>query len=569
MDLSVVILNYNVKSFLEQALRSTLAAMEGLDGEVFVVDNASTDGSVEMVRASFPQVHLIANEENVGFAKGNNIALVKCEGRYILLLNPDTVVHRDTLRTMVDFMDRHPEAGAAGCKILDPDGTLQLACRRGFPTPTVALFKIIGLSALFPKSRLFGRYNLTYLNPDETAEVDAISGSFMMVRREIIRRVGLLDETYFMYGEDLDWFYRIRQAGYKIFYVPATEIVHFKGESSKQVSKTKHLMDFYRAMYIFVRKHLRRRYTFFPEWLLTVGIVLRGLFSLIARLLEKCAIPLIDLVLVLTGFSLGIITRFGALRLPAPFGDARSYFIIYGTISAMWLSAFLLVGLYGRKKYSAFRALIGVILGFLAVTSAPFFRKDYAFSRLVALYSLGYNAVLIPGWRILINRLSKRRTGYWIGRKRTLIVGTNHEGVSFLRTVRDHPALGYDVIGFVDDDGEMRGRSVAGTGVVGLVDDLPELVREYHIDEIIITTSTVPYSQILGLSSKLNRPNVQFKLVPSSFEEMVGALALEAPDDIPLIDIAYGPRRVWDHLAKRFFDRRNKSLPRNSTEHHG
>ena len=566
MDLSVVILNYNVKSFLEQALRSTLAAMEGLDGEVYVVDNGSTDGSVEMVRASFPQVHLIANEENVGFARGNNIALVKCRGRTILLLNPDTVVHRDTLRVMVDFMDRHPEAGAAGCKILNPDGTLQLSCRRGFPTPGVAFFKIVGLSSLFPKSRLFGRYNLTYLDPDKIAEVDAVSGSFMMVRREVIERVGLLDETFFMYGEDLDWFYRIQQAGYKIYYVPTTEIVHFQGESSKQVPKTKHLMDFYRAMYIFVRKHLRRRYTFFPEWFLTVGIILRGLFSLIVRVLAKCAIPLLDLVLVWVGFSLGIITRFGTFALPPPFRNVRSHLIIYGAISAMWLGAFYLVGLYGRRKYSAFRALAGVILGFLAVTSAPFFRKDYAFSRLVALYSLVYNAILIPGWRVLVGIISKRRAGYWIGRKRTLIVGTGREGVSFLRTVRDHPALGYDVVGFVDNDGEMRGRLVEGTGVVGLVEDLPQLVHEYKIDEIVITTSTVPYSQILGLSSKMGRTNVQFKLVPTSFEEMVGEVRLEALGDIPLIDISLLPRRVWNRLAKRFSDKRKNSLPRNHTD---
>ncbi|MFH1008586.1 MAG: glycosyltransferase [Candidatus Latescibacterota bacterium] len=551
MDLSVVILNYNVKSFLEQAIRSTLAAMEGIDGELFVVDNASTDGSVEMVRDGFPQVTLIANTENVGFARGNNIALRKCQGRHILLLNPDTVVHRDSLRVMVDFMDQHPEAGAAGCKILNPDGTLQLACRRGFPTPGVAFFKIVGLSRLFPRSRLFGRYNLTYLDPEQTTEVDAISGSFMMVRREVLERVGLLDETYFMYGEDLDWFYRIRLAGYKIFYVPATEIVHFKGESSKRVPKTKHLVDFYRAMYLFVRKHHRRRYAFFPEWLLTLGIVLRGGISLILRLVEKYAIPLIDLVLVLIGFCLGILTRFGALRLPAPFESVRSHFIIYGTVSAIWLSAFVLVGLYGRKKYSASRAFLGVLLGFVSVTSVSFFRKDYAFSRLVAMYSLGYNALLIPGWRIWVDRLSKRRAGYWIGRKRTLIVGTQHEGLSFLRTVRDHPALGYDVVGFVDNDGQMRGRSLEGTGVVGLVEDLPDLVREYQVDEIIITTSTVPYSQILGISSKLNRPNVQFKLVPTSFKKMIGERALDASDDIPLIDIAYAPRRVWDRLAKR------------------
>ncbi|HID95340.1 MAG TPA: glycosyltransferase [Candidatus Latescibacteria bacterium] len=298
MDLSIVIVNYNVKSFLRQALRTIVDASRGLETEIFVVDNGSSDGSAEMVSELYPGVQLIQNRQNVGFARANNQALRRCQGRYILLINPDTIVRQDTLVTMVRFLDEHPEAGAAGCKILNPDGTLQLACRRGFPTPGAAFFKITGLSRLFPKSSRFARYNLTYLDPDQVHEVDALSGSFMVVRREALDGVGLLDETFFMYGEDLDLCYRIKEAGWKIFYVPETEIIHFKGESTKRIPRLKSLIAFYGAMHIFVGKHLSKRYRLLTRWLLTAAILLRGLFSLIGRVAGRLLMPMVNFILV-------------------------------------------------------------------------------------------------------------------------------------------------------------------------------------------------------------------------------------------------------------------------------
>src|SRR3990172_4972493 len=234
MDLSVIIVNYNVRDFLENALASAREAMKGIDGEVIVVDNASDDGSVEMVGRKFPGVRMVANDRNIGFAAANNIALRLSRGRYMLLLNPDTIVKEDTFQIIIRFLDTHPDAGLAGCRILNPDGTLQLACRRSFPTPWVAFTKISGLSALYPESRIFGKYNLGYLDPDRTYEVDAISGSFMAVRREAYEKAGGLDEEYFMYGEDLDWCYRIKQAGWKVYYVSGTRIIHYKGESVRR-----------------------------------------------------------------------------------------------------------------------------------------------------------------------------------------------------------------------------------------------------------------------------------------------------------------------------------------------
>ena len=186
-DVSVIIVNYNVRDFLHQSLLSIQKALKGIRSEIFVIDNASDDGSAEMVRRRFPHVQLIASTANLGFAKANNIALKKARGKFLLLINPDTIVQEDTIRVMVEFLQNHPEVGLAGCKILNPDGSFQPACRRGFPTPWVAFTKIFGLSKLFPKTKLFGKYNLTYLNTEETYPVDAVSGSFMMVQKRNIR----------------------------------------------------------------------------------------------------------------------------------------------------------------------------------------------------------------------------------------------------------------------------------------------------------------------------------------------------------------------------------------------
>ena len=211
-------MNYNVRDLLENTLHSVIDSLRHIEGEIFVVDNASDDGSVEMLRARFPMITVIANNENLGFAKANNQALQRSRGKYFLILNPDTLLQEDTITTMLRFLDENPDVGIAGSKIIQPDGTIEPACRRSFPSPWVSFTKLAGLSNLFPKSRFFGKYNLTYLSDDETYEVDAISGCFMMIRRDVYDEIGGFDESYFMYGEDLDLCYRTQKAGWKIYY---------------------------------------------------------------------------------------------------------------------------------------------------------------------------------------------------------------------------------------------------------------------------------------------------------------------------------------------------------------
>ena len=281
MKLSIVIVNYNVEHFLEQCLHSVYTALEGIDGEVWVVDNNSVDGSLAMLKRKFPQVKLIANKENVGFARANNQAIRQSEGEYVLLLNPDTLVEPDTFSKCLDFMDRTPDAGGLGVKMLNGNGEFLPESKRGLPVPSVAFYKIFGLSKLFPKSKKFGAYHLTYLSPDEINAVDVLSGAFMLMRKSALDKVGLLDEDYFMYGEDIDLSYRLLKGGWENWYQPS-DIIHFKGEST-QKSSFRYVHVFYQAMLIFFRKHYGHQ-----SFLFTVPVKLAIYF--------RAALSLIDII---------------------------------------------------------------------------------------------------------------------------------------------------------------------------------------------------------------------------------------------------------------------------------
>jgi len=290
LDVAIVIVNYNTRDPLRDCLKSLFASQGSFDFGVWVVDNASQDGSAAMVRAEFPQARLIESSVNGGYAYANNLGLREigfdsCAGprgqrgaegsqpllpRFALLLNPDTIVPPGALADMLAFMDGRSDAGVAGPKLVLPSGQLDLACRRSFPTPEVSFYRMVGLSQLFPRSRLFGRYNVTYLAEDQMAEVDSVVGACMLVRGEAIRQVGLLDERFFMYGEDLDWALRIKQAGWKVYYYPAVRVLHVKRAASRHSSKAQ--IEFYRAMRLFHYKHYAASTPRWLHWLVLTGI---------------------------------------------------------------------------------------------------------------------------------------------------------------------------------------------------------------------------------------------------------------------------------------------------------
>jgi len=280
LDLAVIIVSYNVSHLLHRCLETVYASTGDISYDVVVVDNVSKDDTVQMVQTEFPQAKLIANSENVGYPAGNNqgMRLLGVEGqnapRYTLLLNPDTEVPPNCFADFIRYMDENKDVGVVGPRLLLPNGNLDLACRRSFPSPEVSLYRMLGLSRLFPKSPRFGRYNMTYLDETELAEVDAVVGAFMMVRTSTIQQVGMLDETFWMYGEDLDWAKRIKDAGWKIIYNPSVIVLHVKRASSKQNPKAQ--IEFYRAMPIFYYKHYYKTTPKPIHWLIVLGLALRG-----------------------------------------------------------------------------------------------------------------------------------------------------------------------------------------------------------------------------------------------------------------------------------------------------
>jgi hypothetical protein len=281
LDLTIIIVNYNTCDLLLDCLNSIQQNQGNISFKIIVVDNNSSDNSTHMVTAKFPHVELIVSKINGGFAYANNLGLRQAgfsnQGeiepgapRYALLLNPDTILPDTGLVKMISFMDTHPEAGASGPKLVLPNSSLDLACRRSFPTPQVSFYRMTGLSKLFPHHHTFGRYNMTFANPDELTEVDSVVGAFMLVRREAIIQAGLLDETYFMYGEDIDWAYQIKANGWKIYYNPAVEVKHVKRAASRNSAKAQ--IEFYRAMDIFYRKYYADTTPFWLHALVVTGI---------------------------------------------------------------------------------------------------------------------------------------------------------------------------------------------------------------------------------------------------------------------------------------------------------
>lgn len=304
LDLAIVIVSYNTRDLLRACLRSVYASQGDFTYRVCVVDNSSSDGSGQMVREEFPQVLLIESPVNGGYAYANNLGL-RAFGftdagqevadpaslpRYVLLLNPDTVLPPEALREMIAFMDARPLAGVVGPKLVRLDGSLDKACRRSFPTPEVSFYRLFGLSKLFPRSPRFGRYNLTYLDPDQLVQVDSVVGAFMLVRAEAVRQAGLLDETFFMYGEDLDWAYRIKQHGWQVWYNPAVTVLHIKEASSRHSRRAR--VEFYRAMAIFYRKHYAAQTPRWLHYLILGGIALRGGWELALRPLRRLPLPI-------------------------------------------------------------------------------------------------------------------------------------------------------------------------------------------------------------------------------------------------------------------------------------
>jgi len=303
LQLSVIIVNYNVKYFLEQCLYSVQKACLGIEAEIIVTDNSSTDGSREYLEQNFPAVNFIWNSENAGFAKANNLALEKAKGGFILFLNPDTLLSEDSIEKCLQFFAANKIAGAIGIHMIDGSGNFLKESKRAFPSPLTSLFKLSGLARLFPRSATFARYHLGHLSEKENHEVDVLAGAFMIMPKKVLDEIGNFDERFFMYGEDVDLSYRIQKAGYKNFYLAESTIIHFKGESTKRGSLN-YVRLFYKAMSLFVKKHYSGSKAGVFIFLIQTAIIIRAFFSALGKLLNKIGLPIPNDSILLRSFGL-------------------------------------------------------------------------------------------------------------------------------------------------------------------------------------------------------------------------------------------------------------------------
>ncbi len=576
IDLSVIIVNYNVREFLEQALRSVERAFADLSVEVFVVDNNSVDGSAAMVRSRFPGVHLIANTRNEGFSKANNQAIRDARGRYILLLNPDTIVQEDTLSTMVRFMESRPDAGAMGCKILNPDGTFAPESRRAFPTPSVAFYRLVGLSKLFPDNPVFGRYNLSYLPVDEEAEVDALSGSCMLVRRSALlytrayaeqlegaanegsfddlehlngsAGAGLLDEDFFMYGEDLDWCFRIQKAGWKIYYTPETQIIHYKGESTKK-GDSRYVRLFYGAMLLFTEKHFKSGYSRIMRLALHVGILIRATLQLIANWVRRYRWPIVDAAIIYVLMILSGIVRFSSLGIEMSPLFPAVVVPIY-VISTVVGTA--LAGGYRGTGYTRIRPIfVGNVLGVMTLATAAVFVQSIAFSRLVV--AMGFSASLAFGFLLRVV-LRVRRHLMRDGFHRALLVGSVAEANRLERTLTSHPNPPCKLVGYVSLDEVTEKPAEGMVAYLGSLRHLRDLVRLQQIDAVVFASNGVPNRLIFAQIQALHDLDIAFKILSESGKHIIGQSHV---DDLSYpsrfaADWSMGRRR--SHIGRRLFE---------------
>jgi O-antigen biosynthesis protein len=544
LKLSVIIVNYNVEYFLEQCLNSVQKAIKGIQAEVFVVDNISVDGSVAMVRNKFPWVRLIANTENVGFSKANNQAMRLAIGEYVLLLNPDTIVEEDTFQHVIDFMDKQPDAGGLGVKMIDGKGNFLPESKRGLPTPIVAFYKIFGLAALFPKSRTFGKYHLGYLSKDEVHEIEILSGAFMLMRKTALDKVGLLDEDFFMYGEDIDLSYRILKGGYKNYYYPHTRIIHYKGESTKK-SSVNYVFVFYNAMIIFAQKHFSSKNAKAFSMLIRFAIYLRAGMAIMNRFLKRLFFPIVDFVGVVALLEVLSALYQNATRID--FVDFVTYWSI-PIYAFLWVTIIYLSGGYDKpvKLQNTLKGgLVGLILVLIVYGLLP---KDFQFSRLFI-----FIAALVSIFVSITTRLIAvyfNIGGYALAnaiRRKFVIVGDRDEAerirpLLFQMMKVDHFATVSPTTEAVSDY------------YVGNVNQLSDYIHINKIDEVIFCAKNLSTQQIIALMSAVKSGNkVDFKIAQPDSLFLIGSNSIHTAGDLYFLDLNT-INTVENKRNKRLFD---------------
>ncbi|MFZ1497259.1 MAG: glycosyltransferase [Saprospiraceae bacterium] len=548
MQLSVIIVNYNVRYFLEQALLSVRKASRGLAVEVWVVDNNSVDSSVAMVREKFPEVRLIANTQNTGFAVANNQAIRQASGKYVLLLNPDTVVEEDTFQKCIGFMDAHPLAGALGVKMIDGSGKFLPESKRGFPTPFVAFCKTFGLSALFPKSKLFNQYYLGFLSENETHKADVLAGAFMFMRREALDKVGLLDEAFFMYGEDIDLSYRIVQGGFDNYYFADTTILHYKGESTKKGSLN-YVKTFYQAMIIFAKKHFKGNQAWLFVAMLHAAIYLRAGMTLMSNLVKMFWLPLLDAAAIYMGLIV-LKNVWGAYYFRNPdYYHAEFTYINIPLYIIFWLGGIFISGGYDHPRHIG-RVIRGLFLGTLLLSAVyGFLPMTLRYSRILILFGAIWAAISTISIRFICHFIRYKNFNlYKPAIPNLVIVGSNAEADRTMQLLQQ-AQVQKNLIGLVASESLPD----ATAQYLGNLEQLPDITHIYKVEEIIFCSKDVSAQAIMKAMTQIGN-QVDFKIIPQESLSIIGSNSKDTSGELYTIDIKFNIATVENRRNKRLFD---------------
>jgi GT2 family glycosyltransferase len=549
MQLSVIIVNYNVKYFLHLCLQSAESALHSIDAEVFVVDNNSSDGSVEMVQQQFPWVKVIANANNIGFGSANNQAIALAKGKYILLQNPDTVVAEDTYTRIIDFMDLKPDAGGLGVKMIDGVGKFLPESKRGLPTPEVAFYKIFGLSVLFPKSRIFGKYHLGFLDKQEIHCVDVLSGAFMLMRKDIIDKIGAFDEQFFMYGEDIDLSYRISEAGYKIYYYPGTTIIHYKGESTKKGSLN-YVFVFYKAMIIFAKKHFASQKAALFSLLINTAVYIRAGIALVFRFFKLFTTPVID-ALVMSGVMLLIIPLYEDFKFngDSKFPDSL-YTVNLPVYIFLWLAGLFFTNNYSKPFSKVTSLFYGMLLGTLSISVVyAFLGVEFRASRALILIGGLFNffALFLVRW---IWQMIKYRgfTMYNKNAHRIIAIGDANDIVALTRLLNKNTDA-FIVNGYA---GTLQEEELQDN-FLGHYSRLPKILNLFPTEELIFVTEKISWKEVISTMENYKH-KYTYKFFNTGAYFALGSNSKNAAGEVFTKAVNFSLNRAEAKYNKRFTD---------------
>jgi len=548
MKLSIIIVNYNVQYFLENCLNSVFNAIGNISTEVIVVDNSSVDGSLKMLKSKFPQVKVIANKDNKGFSKANNQAIEIANGEFVLLLNPDTVVEENTFISCINFFEQNTTAGGVGVKMLDGKGNFLPESKRGLPTPIVAFYKIFGLSNLFPKSQRFGQYHLGHLSKEKNHKIEILSGAFMMIRSSTLSKIGLLDESFFMYGEDIDLSYRITKAGYENYYLADTSIIHYKGESTKK-SSINYVFVFYRAMAIFAKKHFSHKNAQLFSYLINFAIYLRATFAVFSRTIKHFLLPALDALVIFT--CVYLFKEYYETYVKYVSGGA--YPPEVETYAIPLIIGIYLISLFFNGAYSIPTKFKRVIRGsfsgsLILLIIYSLLGEDYRFSRAIVLFTVLSSLLIIPLKRYLLHLLNIRR--FKKNKiQRVAVVGKQEELSrinNFLKNAPNQAEIIINVNANETTDDQYFSYDA-------MLYQLVDIIEIYDINEVIFCAKDLSSSEIIKQMARIEDSNVDFKIAPAKSLYIIGSNSIQSSGEYYILSTDTLLRSV-NQRRKRIFD---------------